>query len=306
MRAASERLSPAARRQALVALAFVDDARAAQAMADLTRSQLRDVASQAAWWIAYRKTNDWRAYPVDGWTIDAPEPGLSSLDEVVAGRTLVLDAAAPIDRRIEAALALARSGVGAPLLLQLAAENRIAYQLREAIGSVIFTNPDRAVRAVAAGYFQPPGGGRGMTVEDVTKRAGSAVRGEARFVANCSTCHRVGGGGAEVGPDLTAIANKFDLAGLVDAIANPGGAISLGFTPELLITTRNESYIGFVQGDGAVVTLRDGYGRPIALDRGRIAARVPLKGTLMPDPLALGLTEQDIADIAAFLMTERK
>jgi hypothetical protein len=29
---------------------------------------------------------------------------------------------------------------------------------------------------------------------------------------------------------------------------------------------------------------------------------VPLKSSLMPDPLSLGLTEQEIADIAAFLM----
>ena len=54
------RLTVDARRQALVALGFVNHPRAAQAMADLTRSGLPDVAAQAAWWMTYRKTNDWR------------------------------------------------------------------------------------------------------------------------------------------------------------------------------------------------------------------------------------------------------
>jgi hypothetical protein len=50
------------------------------------------------------------------------------------------------------------------------------------------------------------------------------------------------------------------------------------------------------------VSVRDGYGRRLAIDRERIAARVPLQASLMPDPLALGLTAQDIADIAAYLL----
>ena len=40
----------------------------------------------------------------------------------------------------------------------------------------------------------------------------------------------------------------------------------------------------------------------LSFARDEIAARVPLKSSLMPDPLALALTEQDIADIVAFLM----
>ena len=76
--------------------------------------------------------------------------------ETAARRALVLDAAAPIDRRIDAALAMAREPAGGQLLIQLAAENPIAYQLREAIGSVIFSNPDRIVRAAAVRLFRGP------------------------------------------------------------------------------------------------------------------------------------------------------
>jgi putative heme-binding domain-containing protein len=222
----------------------------------------------------------------------------------------VLDAAAPIDRRIDAALAMANDPGGGLLLIQLAAENTIAYQLREAIGSVIFSNPDRSVRAAAAGFFPRPGGQPRMTVTDVTSRAGDASRGQMLYLTSCSTCHPstpLGTGpstslGVGIGPDLTDINKKFDLAGVVEAIVNPSAAVALGFGAELFVTRRNEPHIGFLQADGATVSIRDGYGRVHTLAREDLAARIPLKTSLMPEPLALALTEQDVADIAAFLM----
>jgi hypothetical protein len=78
--------------------------------------------------------------------------------------------------------------------------------------------------------------------------------------------------------------------------------VALGFNAELFITRRNEPHIGFVQADGATVSIRDGYGRVTNLAREDLAARIPLKSSLMPEPLALALTDQDVADIAAFLM----
>jgi putative heme-binding domain-containing protein len=309
-RAGSAGLTAVERQQALVALAFVADPRAAQAMADLTLSELPDVAAQAAWWMTYRKTNDWRSYPVEGWVAGVPEAKPASLDEILTRRSRVLDATAPIDRRIDAALAMAGDVHGGQLLIQLAAENRIAAPLREAAGSVIFTNPDRAVRAAAAGFFPRPGGQPRMTVADVTSRAGDAARGQARFAASCSTCHRVGtipstglGAGSDVGPDLTDIHKKFDRAGLVEAIVAPNAAIAFGYAAELFVTTRNEPHIGFLQADGPTISIRDGYGRVLSFAREDVTARVPLKSSLMPDPLGLALGEQDVADIAAFLIT---
>jgi putative membrane-bound dehydrogenase-like protein len=301
-RAASPRLTTDQRRQSMVALAFVDDPRAAQAMAELTLSGLADVAAQAAWWMTYRKMTDWRRYPVDGWVAGVPEVKPAAAGEILALRASVLDADAPIDRRIDSALAMARDAAGGQLLIQLAAENRLASPLREAAGTTIFTNPDRGVRAVAVGLFPRPGGQSRMTVADVTGHTGDATRGEARFAASCSTCHRVGTAGLDIGPELTDISRKFDRQGLVESIVNPNTAVAFGYSAELLVTRQNEPHIGFLQADGQTVSIRDGYGRMLSFARDDIAARVPLKSSLMPDPLALALTEQDVADIAAFLM----
>jgi putative membrane-bound dehydrogenase-like protein len=304
-RAASASLSAEARQQALVALGFINDPRAARAMADLTHHPLRDVAGQAGWWLTYRKTNDWYRYPVTAWTTDAPEPTASTLSEMRARRTLVLDDGAPIDRRIDAALAMANDSVGAQLLIELAAQNKVVYQLRDAIGSVIFNNPDRSVRSAATGFFARPGGQARMTVADVANRSGDAARGATRFASACSTCHRRGPAspGADVGPDLSEINRKFDRSGLIEAIVNPSAAIAFGFGAELFVMRRGEPMIGYLQSEGATVSIRDGYGRVRTMPAGDLAGRVPLKSSLMLDPLSLALTEQDIADIAAYLMT---
>ena len=146
-----------------------------------------------------------------------------------------------------------------------------------------------------------------MTEADVASQAGDAARGQARFAGACATCHRgvIPSVGADVGPDLSDIAKKFDRTGLIEAIVNPSAAIALGFGAELFVRKRGEPAIGFLQSEGATVSIRDGYGRVMTIPGDDLDARVPLKTSLMPDPLALGLTEQHVADIAAFLMKGR-
>jgi len=85
----------------------------------------------------------------------------------------------------------------------------------------------------------------------------------------------------------------------------PSAAIAFGFGAELFVTRQGESSIGFLQTEGATISIRDGYGRVRTLAGGDLAARIPLKSSLMPDPLSLGMSEQDVADIAAFLLKGR-
>jgi len=71
------------------------------------------------------------------------------------------------------------------------------------------------------------------------------------------------------------------------------------------VTKKNEPAIGFLQSEGATISIRDGYGRVQTIAGGDLAARIPLKSSLMPDPLALALTDQDVADIVAFLQSRQ-
>ena len=157
----------------------------------------------------------------------------------------MLDDGAPIDRRIEAALAMAADPAGAQLLIQLAAQNKVAYQLREAIGvGDLQQSRSQRAQSAAAGFFARPGGQPRMTVDDVgepRRRRRSAAR--PASPATCSTCHRTAAAtaGAEVGPDLTDIDKKFDRSGLIEAIVNPSAAIAFGFGAELFVTRQQRT-----------------------------------------------------------------
>jgi putative heme-binding domain-containing protein len=86
---------------------------------------------------------------------------------------------------------------------------------------------------------------------------------------------------------------------------NPNAGIAVGFGAELFVTRRGKSHIGFLQSEAATISIRDGYGVVRTIPREELETRVPLKASLMPGPLALALSDQDVADIVAFLMQSR-
>ena len=125
-----------------------------------------------------------------------------------------------------------------------------------------------------------------MTVADVASRTGDAARGEAASWA--AARHAIGAAHRQAPtsvPTSTDIDKKFDRAGLIEAIVNPSAAIAFGFGAELFVTRRSEPIIGFLQSEGATISIRDGYGRTRTIAADDLAARVPLKSSLMPDPL---------------------
>ena len=221
--------------------------------------------------------------------------------------TLVLDDAAPIDRRIEAALAMAGDADGGQLLIQLAAENQVASQLREAIGSIIFSNPDRSVRTAAAGFFSRPGGQPRMTAADVAGRVGDAARGKVRFDGQLLdvSSQRRGSPGADVGPDLTGhrqeVRSRRPRRGHRQPQRRASRSDSAPSCSSRGAAKRTSASCSPTADDLDPRRLR----RVRTIAREELDARVPLKTSLMPDPLALALSEQDVADIAAFLMKRR-
>ena len=63
-RARSSSVSPEGRKQAVVALAFIKDEKAADAMVELARGGPDDVKREALWWANHRSRNHWRKFNV--------------------------------------------------------------------------------------------------------------------------------------------------------------------------------------------------------------------------------------------------
>jgi putative heme-binding domain-containing protein len=300
-RAGSARVPEAERRRALTALGFVAAPEAAQAMADLTRSDLPDIAAQAGWWMQYRTGNAWHAYAVTGWAppVAAPQAGRDLAPLLAA----LNDPEASIDRRVDAAAALAADPVGGLHLIGLAAQQQLSYQVRQGAGPTLFRNPERTVRVLARGYFSPPGEAPARDAEAIAGLPADAARGRMLFASACAACHRVGTLGGDVGPALTAVRNKLDERGLLDALLHPGAAVAHGYAPVLVTTRDGDASAGILLADGEAVVLRDAYGRQHQVAADRVAARHPLQASLMPGPDELHLTDQDLADLTAFLLT---
>ena len=97
---------------------------------------------------------------------------------------------------------------------------------------------------------------------------------------------------------------------IIQAIANPSAEIALGYggTEVLLKNGKRVHGIAFNNSelgrdDSPPVVIQSAGGLTQLIPREQIEQRQSFKRSLMYDPGTLGLTEQDIADLAAWLQT---
>nr|MCU0341620.1 c-type cytochrome [Spirosomataceae bacterium] len=247
IRAKSGKLLPEERKRAITALAFIKDKAAAQAMLELSKNPLKDVADQAFYWVNFRKNNDW-ADLLDWQQATATQLTPQQKKMLQLNATL-LNTKALKAQRESAAQTLALDTYGGKLLLTQAAEGKTPKELKATIAEHIFNNPDRSIRMMAGDYFPRPSG-RGLSVSLASTMPADAAKGKQVFITNCATCHRFGEDGKEIGPDLSLIGKKFDKNGLLDAIINPSASMAFGYEPWIIQTKDKQTYYGFVVGDG--------------------------------------------------------
>jgi putative heme-binding domain-containing protein len=300
-RAGSPGLTPEVRKQALVALGFIKDKRSAEAMIALTKSELTDVSEQAYWWVKYRKSNDW--LDLMNWEETLPDELLVSREKMMQLQAQVMDVSKSRSDREEAAAQMAKDKTGGQMLISLAAEKKIPDDLKASISNSIFTNPDQTVRVLASDYFTKPGAAKTLSVKQISSLQPDITKGKLIFQNNCTSCHKRGKAGGEIGPDLTEIHKKFDKTSLLDAIINPSAGLAFGYEPWLIKTKKGATFYGFLMADDAAVVLRDVAGKQHVLKAADIESRKQLTTSLMPDPLTMGLTEKDLADLSHFLLT---
>lgn len=141
----------------------------------------------------------------------------------------------------------------------------------------------------------------------LAKQGGDAAAGERIFFhqegPRCYVCHRVGGRGGNIGPDLTTIGSALTTEKLVDSILTPSREIAPQFTNWLIATRDGKVHSGVIveEGPHSTVTLADNQGKLTVIPRTQIDERRPQPGSIMPDNLTTLLTPQDWTDLLAFL-----
>lgn len=221
----------------------------------------------------------------------------------------VSDAQAPAEERLDAAEKLALDPEGGKYLLLLASKGKLDPALRSAVSEAIGRNPDLGVRALASAQFPSKSAGGAVLppVAELAAMAGDPAHGRAVFLskeAQCVQCHRYAGRGGDIGPDLSAIRLKYDKAALLDAILHPSAGITVGYETWLIATKDGRTLTGFLLADGPQVVLKDTQGIRHAIEAAQIEEKIPQKLSAMPEGLALGMTQQQLLDLVAFLQED--
>lgn len=164
-------------------------------------------------------------------------------------------------------------------------------------------HPDAEVRARIAGRLKLGEGGRDLVVADhlgVLDLAGDPRRGQSVFERECSSCHLRRASRGRIGPDLAGVSNR-SRESLLTSILDPSYAIEDRYRNHLLETVDGRFYDGILIAESAVsVTLR-GEVEDVTVLKSDIAELRQSSVSLMPDGLEDAATDQELADLIAYL-----
>ncbi|HZI23483.1 MAG TPA: PVC-type heme-binding CxxCH protein [Chryseolinea sp.] len=299
-RAASDKLSNAKRQRAMTALAFINDRRAVMAMLELSKNKNKAMADQATYWISFRQSNDW--YKLADWSRINIDPARErKIAEMKVKQNYVLDARMPFDERRRNARAMARDLVGSNMILALVVTEKFPKKLYQEVRDLMLNHSDQTIRIQASPYFGDEAS-QTYDIPAIAKLKADVGKGKLIFSNKCGSCHRLGASGNDIGPELTAIGKKFDRQTLMDAIVNPSSGIVFGYEAWNVQTNDGQSYFGFLVADGKeIITIKDlsGVKHPIPVNK--ITSRKKAEKSLMPTAATLGLSEQELANIVAYL-----
>ena len=138
------------------------------------------------------------------------------------------------------------------------------------------------------------------TVKDVLAKTGDATRG-AQLVQRCTMCHQIGNNGPSYGPELRGIAARQGREMVVVSIVEPSASIALGYEGTTIKLKAGGQVDGILQSNNDPVVIKSTGGVSQLIPKNRIAGTSKMTRSLMMSAEQLGLTAQDVADIAEWL-----
>ncbi|QDU62640.1 Cytochrome c [Planctomycetes bacterium Pan216] len=220
----------------------------------------------------------------------------------------------PLDLKRRAIPLLASDRKNARRLMTLYKEKKLPEELGPEVSYTLLNHPDRGISRQArselggAAGAKTAGGKQLVDMRRVLQGASDATRGRAVFARErsdaCIRCHRVQGVGNWVGPDLSSIGTKYGKKELLYHILNPSGAIGYDDVAWTLALADGRVLTGLITDETADgIVLKTALGERMAIPNDDIDEKVVQTKSLMPENLVESMTEQDIADLLAYLST---
>jgi putative heme-binding domain-containing protein len=130
-----------------------------------------------------------------------------------------------------------------------------------------------------------------------------AAAGKELFKAKCAVCHRFGGEGATLGPDLASVQNRTTDVLLI-AILDPNRAVDWHYNAHSAVLNDGRTITGVILEENAnSVTLGCTDGSKQTFLRRDLESLNWTASSLMPEGLEEGLTPQNMADLLAYLQS---
>jgi len=158
-----------------------------------------------------------------------------------------------------------------------------------------------AAKLVGSDLPAEPAGSKALaSVEVIAALKGDVAKGKVGS-AVCQACHKFDGKGIDFGPDLTTYAKQQSLETLVLNISQPSNNISHGFEGTRVVLDDGMVITGMVLSSGDPLMIKSMGGLVQSIPRIRVKEEKALDRSLMFTPAQMGLTEQGVADLAAYL-----
>ncbi|MDC0935615.1 c-type cytochrome, partial [Pirellulales bacterium] len=139
-------------------------------------------------------------------------------------------------------------------------------------------------------------------LDSTAGKKGDVGRGERIFTkAQCILCHRIGGRGESIGPDLTSVAQRFQRKEILESIVYPDHVISDQYASRT-VTVNGRTFTGMVapRGKNQLVVLLP-TGRKIEVARRDVSHVSASNASAMPTGLLNPLALEEVADLFAYL-----
>ena len=120
----------------------------------------------------------------------------------------------------------------------------------------------------------------------------------------CLQCHHFGQGGGNFGPDLTAVASRFNRHDILEAIIEPSKVISEQYASHLFTTRKGDAIMGLVMEenkDAYIVLTNPLDGAKTVVSKPTIASKQIAPVSLMPPGLISVLNKDEILDLLAYI-----
>ena len=132
-------------------------------------------------------------------------------------------------------------------------------------------------------------------------KGGNSGNGRLVFERVCLNCHKVGGQGADLGPNMTQVGTRLPPLKLVESIIDPNAEVDPKYLSTLVVTDDGKSITGLLVSETAQeLVIFDGKEqKKIPVDS--IEERVKLKQSSMPEGLAATLSPTEFLDVIEYM-----